>query len=67
MVVDLLRDVQEAVSHLRRHHVCHLDIKQANVIVGQDNVLSLTDFGFAENIAKPVMYPCGIEFKQRYG
>jgi serine/threonine protein kinase len=59
MAVDLFNDVQKAVIHLHRCNVCHLDIKQANVMVGDDEVIRLTDFGSAGNISKPIMHPCG--------
>eukprot|EP00746_Dinoflagellata_sp_MGD_P158975 gnl/MRDRNA2_/MRDRNA2_86609_c0_seq1.p1 gnl/MRDRNA2_/MRDRNA2_86609_c0~~gnl/MRDRNA2_/MRDRNA2_86609_c0_seq1.p1 ORF type:complete len:466 (+),score=81.44 gnl/MRDRNA2_/MRDRNA2_86609_c0_seq1:112-1509(+) len=59
VAVDLFSDVHEAVSHLHRHDVCHLDIKPANIMVGDDKVLRLADFGLAESISKPVRHPCG--------
>lgn len=41
-----------AVAHLHQHHVCHRDVKPANMIVAdKDPLLKLTDFGLATLVA----------------
>ncbi|CAE6367489.1 unnamed protein product [Rhizoctonia solani] len=42
---DLCSQVAYAVSYLRYHHIVHGDIKGANVLVSEDYVPKLTDFG----------------------
>jgi serine/threonine protein kinase len=39
-----------AVEHCHRLGILHLDIKLANCLITEDNVLKLSDFGFSQNI-----------------
>lgn len=43
----LLQQLLEAVAHLHEHGVCHRDIKPANVVVSEEGVATLVDFGTA--------------------
>jgi serine/threonine protein kinase len=54
----LFYDVLQALLHLHRCGVCHLDIKPDNVVWGNDDVLRLVDFGSAAYIEDFVRSPC---------
>lgn len=54
----LFYDMLQALLHLHRCGVCHLDIKPENVMWGDDHVLRLVDFGSAAYIEDFVGNPC---------
>jgi len=54
----LFYDILQAILHLHRCGVCHLDIKPDNVMWGNDHVLRLVDFGSAAYIEDFVRNPC---------
>lgn len=39
--------VAEALSYMHKKHIVHRDIKPENILVGFDNVVKLTDFGWS--------------------
>lgn len=57
--VDLFHDVAQAVVHLHHHGMCHLDIKPENMMMGDDGVVRLSDFGTSEWIKNPLAHACG--------
>ena len=46
----LLRTVAEAVDYAHRQGMLHLDLKPGNVILGNDHVARITDFGLARRL-----------------
>jgi len=48
--LDLFRTVCAAVSHSHRHSTIHRDIKPSNILVDQDGLVKLVDFGIARVI-----------------
>jgi serine/threonine-protein kinase len=48
--VRLFRDVCEAVQHAHRHLVVHRDLKPSNIMVGNDGIVKLLDFGIAKQL-----------------
>jgi len=47
MVVSLAIDLADALTRAHKLNIIHRDLKPANVLIGDDNVLRLTDFGVA--------------------
>jgi serine/threonine protein kinase len=59
MAMEVFSDIRKAVVHLHDCGVCHLDIKAPNIMVGDDDILRLTDFGLATDTMHPLMHACG--------
>jgi hypothetical protein len=49
--VVIVRDLSNALGHAHSRGICHRDIKPANVIVDEDGVPYLTDFGLARRVS----------------
>lgn len=45
----LLRQVMAAISHAHDHSIVHRDLKPANILLGEDDVVKITDFGLAKH------------------
>ena len=48
----LMRQLFLAVDHMHRHNVVHRDLKPENILLDHNNVLKVSDFGFAAIIRK---------------
>lgn len=48
--VELLRRVGQAVAHAHRHLIVHRDLKPSNILVGDDGLPKLLDFGIAKRL-----------------
>jgi serine/threonine protein kinase/tetratricopeptide (TPR) repeat protein len=46
----LFRNVCEAVQHAHSHLVVHRDLKPSNILVGNDGIVKLLDFGIAKQL-----------------
>eukprot|EP00746_Dinoflagellata_sp_MGD_P112163 gnl/MRDRNA2_/MRDRNA2_49123_c0_seq2.p1 gnl/MRDRNA2_/MRDRNA2_49123_c0~~gnl/MRDRNA2_/MRDRNA2_49123_c0_seq2.p1 ORF type:complete len:339 (-),score=65.53 gnl/MRDRNA2_/MRDRNA2_49123_c0_seq2:168-1184(-) len=57
--VNHFRGILQGVVHLHKYGVCHLDIKPENVLVGDDNVLRISDLGMSDYTRYPLMRACG--------
>ena len=52
-VVGIGLQVLAALEHASRHQVVHLDVKPANIMIGKDGRVKLTDFGIALLLDRP--------------
>lgn len=46
-----LQQLSAALKYLRSHNVCHLDLKPSNLLLGQQQILKIGDFGFAQYLS----------------
>ncbi|KAK3910588.1 Serine/threonine-protein kinase ULK3 [Frankliniella fusca] len=46
-----LQQLSAALKYLRSHNVCHMDLKPSNLLLGQQQVLKIGDFGFAQYLS----------------
>ena len=49
-----MKQAVAALEYASRSNIIHLDVKPANFMVGQDNVLMLTDFGLARKVTEVI-------------
>jgi serine/threonine-protein kinase len=57
--VDVIQQVLAALAYAHSHGVIHRDIKPANIIVRDDGVVKVTDFGIARSSAAPRLTATG--------
>ncbi|ESU39608.1 Kinase, STE STE11 [Giardia duodenalis] len=46
------RQILEAIKHMHRQNVAHLDLKCSNIMIGGDGLVKLVDFGTATRLAR---------------
>ena len=50
IALDYFQQILKAIHHLHTNDIAHRDIKLQNVVISDENVLKLIDFGFAQRI-----------------
>ncbi|MBE0447299.1 MAG: serine/threonine protein kinase [Actinobacteria bacterium] len=56
---DIARQVAEALNHAHSRGIIHRDIKPQNILITEDNVVKVTDFGIARALAMPGLTQTG--------
>jgi serine/threonine protein kinase len=51
-IIDIIRQLVSAISHLQKHRIIHADIKLENIIVNKHNKIKLVDFGLSRKVLK---------------
>lgn len=46
------KQILEAIRHMHRQNVAHLDLKCSNIMIGGDGIIKLVDFGTATRLAR---------------
>lgn len=46
-IVDIMKQILDAIAHAHRQGVIHRDLKTQNIIIRKDGVVKITDFGIA--------------------
>eukprot|EP00746_Dinoflagellata_sp_MGD_P152033 gnl/MRDRNA2_/MRDRNA2_83398_c0_seq1.p1 gnl/MRDRNA2_/MRDRNA2_83398_c0~~gnl/MRDRNA2_/MRDRNA2_83398_c0_seq1.p1 ORF type:complete len:406 (+),score=73.92 gnl/MRDRNA2_/MRDRNA2_83398_c0_seq1:85-1302(+) len=57
--MELFLSIVQAILHIHKHGVCHLDIKPENLMQGDDEIIRLADFGAAQYTKHQIAHPCG--------
>src|SRR6185437_9186088 len=58
-VVEISRDLGEALDHVHAHGVVHRDVKPANVLLRRDGAVKLADLGIAVSVDQTRMTRSG--------
>lgn len=48
--IDIAKQVCKALDHAHKNHIVHRDIKPQNILVTDDNIVKVTDFGIARAV-----------------
>lgn len=57
----------EGTSYLHRNKILHRDMKAANLLISDEGVLQIADFGLARSIEDPVAYKDNVTGEERMG
>lgn len=60
-VIEIVKQVTEAIAEAHRHGIVHRDIKPSNVALNQRNEVKVLDFGLAKNVEPNSLETRGIE------
>jgi len=52
-ILGVLLDAGRGLSAAHRADICHLDVKPSNILIGDDGVVRVLDFGLARSVALP--------------
>ncbi|CAD8042886.1 unnamed protein product [Paramecium primaurelia] len=53
------RQLMKALIHMKKHNICHLDLKPDNIVFDSDFNLKITDFGFSKQANGLINDFCG--------
>jgi len=53
VAIDIINPVLEAVAHAHQHGIIHRDLKPSNILINEDGLPRVMDFGIAERVDSP--------------
>ena len=56
----IVANICEALIHIHEHHIIHRDIKPANIILSEDGIARLVDFGIMKDLEDPTTTTTGV-------
>jgi len=59
MAQHIFKQIVESINYCHQKDICHRDLKLENILVDENNVVKLIDFGFSSECGQKLSNYCG--------